>query len=133
MSEPAADFSGILYLGPLRLPPSSPGIMKLKWYLEEEYKYKMSHRTAAASSAEAPPPVGDPRFRIMTVVEVNGAQVNGALRQRDPCDSALYMLQFIEKLATHASALKPPLENSSRPSWRAPHDTAPAGRVTRVR
>ena len=134
VSEPAADFSGILYLGPLRLPPSSPGIMKLKWYLEEEYKYKMSHRTAAASSsAEAPPPVGDPRFRIMTVKHVNGAQVNGALRLLDPCDSALYMLKFIEKLATHASALKPPLENSPLFSWRAPHDTAPAGRVTRVR
>jgi len=120
VSEPAADFSGILYLGPLRLPPSSPGIMKLKWYLEEEYKYKMSHRTAAAcSSAEAPPPVGDPRFRIMTVKHVNGAQVNGALRLLDPCDSALYMLKFIEKLATHASALKPPLENSPLFSWDA--------------
>ena len=31
------------------------------------------------------------------------------------------------------AALKPPLENSPLFSWRAPHDTAPAGRVTRVR
>ena len=88
--------------------------MYLKWYLEEEYKNKMARRAgASSSSAEAPPPVDDPKFRLMETKEVK------APRQHNHSDCGLYMLQFIEKLAKHASALKPPLENTPHPSWSA--------------
>mmetsp|Transcript_17899 Transcript_17899/g.57266 ORF Transcript_17899/g.57266 Transcript_17899/m.57266 type:complete len:86 (+) Transcript_17899:3-260(+) len=45
-----------------------------------------------------------------------------APRQHNHSDCGLYMLQFIEKLAKHASALKPPLESTPHPSWSAYED-----------
>ena len=85
--------------------------MYLKWYLEEEYKNKMARR-AGASSSEAPPG-DDQKSRLMETKEVK------APRQHNHSDCGLYMLQFIEKLAKHASALKPPLESTPHPSWSA--------------